>query len=134
MTPAEQKIIAGLVRPLMWETTPAVPDYWRARVEGVGAYEIYMLGDEQFALDRMDVRGGVIVGRFPTLAAAQASAEADYRARIAAALDLDKLTALVEAGSYMLNHAEWREQNDGVFWEASNLMRAALSAFQGEPT
>ncbi len=42
--------------------------------------------------------------------------------------------ALLEAGRYMLNHAEWREQNEGVFWEASDLMRAALAAFRGDAT
>ncbi len=96
------EIARVLVKGLVWEETAVVPGYWRARVDGLGAYEIYRLGDSRFALDRLDVRGGIIVGRFPTLAAAQAAAEADYRARIAAALNLDLVAQLVEAAAGVL--------------------------------
>lgn len=41
--------------------------------------------------------GVVRLGQHSTLAAAQAAAEADYRARIAAALDMDALVELVGA-------------------------------------
>ena len=41
--------------------------------------------------------------------------------------------ALIEAGRHMLNHAKWREENENVFWEASDLMRAALAAFTTTP-
>ncbi len=91
------EIARVLVKGLVWEETAVVPDYWRARIDGLGAYEIPRWGEGQFALARLDVRGGSIIGRFPTLAAAQAAAEADYRARIAAALNLDLVAQLVEA-------------------------------------
>lgn len=29
--------------------------------------------------------------------------------------------------AYMVNHAEWREENDGVYWEATKIARAALA-------
>ncbi len=91
------EIARVLVKGLVWEETAVVPDYWRARIDGLGAYEIPRWGEGQFALARLDVCGGSIIGRFPTLAAAQAAAEADYRARIAAALNLDLVAQLVEA-------------------------------------
>lgn len=49
---------------------------------------------------------------------------------IITAPDTAKVAALVEALRYMVNHAEWREQNDGVFWEATNIARAALAAWK----
>jgi hypothetical protein len=47
-----------------------------------------------------------------------------------AALALPEITALIDALAYMVNHAEWRERNDGVFWEATKLARAALAAIR----
>ena len=34
--------------------------------------------------------------------------------------------------SHMVNHAEWRETNDGVFWEATDKARALLARHQKE--
>lgn len=60
-----------------------------------------------------------------TLAAAQAAAEADYRARIAAALDLDKIVALVEAGMVIRTRCG-PLATDGKNWDA------ALAAFRAD--
>jgi hypothetical protein len=43
-----------------------------------------------------------------------------------------KLAKAVEALCYMVNHAEWREQNDGVFWDATNIARATLAEIKGD--
>ena len=32
--------------------------------------------------------------------------------------------------SHMVNHAEWREKNEGVFWEATDKARAFLARHQ----
>ncbi len=29
--------------------------------------------------------------------------------------------------AYMVNHAKWREENEGVYWEATKIARAALA-------
>ena len=34
--------------------------------------------------------------------------------------------------SHMVNHAEWRETNEGVFWEATDKARAFLARHQKE--
>lgn len=93
-----------------------------------------------------------IDGTYASLESAKAAAQADYQARILSALSIPtdpmaaleavkaevrdevlespEIKALIDALAYMVNHAEWREQNDGVFWEATNLARAALAAIR----
>jgi len=39
-----------------------------------------------------------------------------------------EIAALIEALRYMVNHAEWREQNEGVYLDATDKARAALRA------
>ena len=69
---------------------------------------------------------------FPTLAAAQAAAEADYRARIAAALDLDALAGLVKALEHIAKSDEHDDPYDPCGW-AIDTARAALAAFRSQP-
>ncbi len=46
-------------------------------------------------------------------------------------LDDPRVVTLVGAAQYMVIQAEWRESNEGVFWEATDLMRSALAALKG---
>jgi hypothetical protein len=39
-----------------------------------------------------------------------------------------KLKEAVQLLRYMVNHAEWREENEGVFWEATEQSRAFLAS------
>ena len=76
---------------------------------------------------------------FPTLAAAQAAAEADYRARIGAALDLEKVEKLVEAAepfAYEIDApamADDRPISMHIVIGQHRALVAALAAFRGQP-
>jgi hypothetical protein len=121
MTPAE--LAARLVKPLVWEDdgshryiatagveTLIVADMWRA-VRGSGfSYK---------------------AGNFPTLAAAQAAAEADHRSRVLAALDLAQVVALVVAASDVIQR--WDDLHGYVTHQAISDLRAALSALKETP-
>lgn len=95
MTAAAQ-ILAGMVKPLVWELDPDRPeDYpkWTAATEFGKTYSVFKA--RWGAQDKWGYVGED--GFCHTPEAAQAAAEADYRARIAAALEVDKIGALVEA-------------------------------------
>ena len=82
-------------------------------------------------------------------AALAAEKEENRWAYIQAALDdqkdeRSKLEARAEAAEaklkeaarmlrHMVNHAEWREENEGVFWEATEQSRAFLSSMGDKP-
>lgn len=79
-----------------------------------------------------DPLGGRRPKSFPTLAAAQAAAEQDYRARIAAALHIDKIAALVEAG--VAAEVQLRECGVKMVGPGASALadlRDALAAFRG---
>ncbi len=84
------KLLKALVKPLGKWTRNRMGD-WCA-------------GDYTIMGQRLYHNSDLYKGRgYRSLKAAQAAAEADYRARIAAALDLDKVVALVEAASRYAN-------------------------------
>ena len=123
-------IVKALVKGLEWDAAKS-DGYWRVRIEGHITYEVYGLSDSRFILDRIDALGGKTIGDFPTLAAAQAAAEADYRARIGAALRVDLIEALVEAADMAM------KCNDACapgFSSAMDDLRTALAAFRGDAT
>ena len=81
-------ILRAVVKPL--------PREWKDDGRGyihAWSYRIRPHGP-RWALSFSDAATGLVADH-PTLAAAQAAAEADYRARMGAALDLDKVLALV---------------------------------------
>ena len=100
------------VKPLVWEPDAERPaDYpkWTADTELGKTYFVFKA--RWGTQDKWGFAG--IDGFHHSIEAAQAAAEADYRARIAASLDLDKILALVEAATrqtdnlaFLLNHAE----------------------------
>lgn len=49
--------------------------------------------------------------------------------QITVAMALPAVRVLLDALRLMVNHAEWRENNEGVFWEATNHARNALAPF-----
>ncbi len=122
------KLIRALVKPLEWE------DDGSHRHVAVGGAETFIIADMWRA-----VRGSGFSYRgqaFLALAAAQAAAEADYRARIAAALDLDKIAALVEAADDVRRAADnWNDRQDREafdrFSAAITGLRAALADLGG---
>jgi hypothetical protein len=91
MTPAS--IVAAMVKPLVWDEGR----YGRIFAKtAVGQYSVRDYADNGLWLLDID---GTLIGQPTTLAAAQAAAEADHVARIAAALDMDAVVALVEAAT-----------------------------------
>ena len=79
---------------------------------------------------------------YSSLAAAQAAAEADYRARIAASLDLGKVVALVEAGRKLISLVDRTQEDldrggsplENLYErveDAEDEIRATLAAFKG---
>jgi len=119
--------LKGLVKPLVWERHPCG---WIAAPPTGRAYIIDTRRKGKFEI----IKGLTFPTAFPTLEAAKAAAQADYEARILAALDLAKVESLVRALRYMVNHAEQREVLDGVYWEATEIARAALAAMKGGDT
>ena len=87
MIPAD--IAAKVIRPLVWQKLP-----WGDYLGAFG-YRIEVYGGSWPA--RLYKWRDVIGKSYRSIAAAQAAAEADYRARICAALDLDAVVALVGA-------------------------------------
>ena len=90
--------LAGLVMPLEWKHETAVDDLGFGENDGAagigGYYTIEYQDGGHFCLWRPEAITG---RRYPTLAEAQAAAQADYTARILAALDVEKIEALVGA-------------------------------------
>ena len=72
---------------------------------------------------------------YPTLETAQAAAQADYTASILAALDVDKITALVGAAyiqGAMDVHQNWQPDRAPDFSEAAADYVAALASIKGD--
>lgn len=120
-------ILRALVKPLEWHHF----DVWTWWAEcPPGTYHV----EERNGGWRVQLRvGGLVHDVLATedttpedLAAAQAAAEADYRARIAAALDLDKIAALVEAVEYIASATDTEGYEPGMW--AINRARNALAA------
>lgn len=61
---------------------------------------------------------------------AHAQSRADQES-LSAALEVPEVAALVEAAQYMVIQAEWRESKEGIFWEATDMTRAALRTLKG---
>ncbi len=84
---SDKLMIRALVKPLVWEDRSG----FQTAQTPWGRYAMGQRGEIWiWAWNGQDERAD-------SEAAAQAAAEADYRARIGAALDLDKIAALVEA-------------------------------------
>jgi hypothetical protein len=123
------------IKPLVWEENGKFSLLGR----GFAGYttSIYFREDGRF---KIDLRGiGVLR---PTLAMAKELLEDEYQEfmapafeviaptdQLSAAMALPEVRALVDALRLMVNHAEWRENNEGIFWEATNHARNALAPF-----
>ena len=82
-------IVKGLVKPLVW--TEAAPKNWVAYPYKVYPIEgVWLLGGTGRPYEHHN-----------TIEAAKSAATADYYAKVTAALDLDKIVALVEALEYV---------------------------------
>ena len=121
-------IIAGLVKPLVWEHHPmgfiAAPPTGRAYI-----IDIRVKGRVMF------IKGIDPPPQVDSVGPAQAAAEADYRSRIAAALDVEKIAALVEAVAKIETRGDqmiWGEDHEvrAAFDDMTAIARAALAAFQ----
>ena len=77
-------------------------------------------------VDTARIRVEKIEQRIRALEAALATIQAKKPARA------DVVQELVQALAYMVNHAEWRERNEGIYWEATEIARAALTKYRGE--
>lgn len=114
-------IVKALVKPLVWRDTKSTNQRHEA-VIFEAMYEVCLEDDGWFFWNDGDEG----YGPYNTLAAAQAAAEADYRARIADALHIDKIAALVD----LLNEPVATHRNED--WLARR--HAALAAFHGDAT
>jgi len=114
----EEQIIAGLVKPADWckQVARDGGPMWTFK-----HYAISVTSREQYG-----VSPGI--GIFPTLAAAQAAAEADYRARIAAALDVGPILALVGAATPYVSPVQ--NADYGRQLRQHEALVAALAAFK----
>jgi len=134
MTP--DQMIAAIVKPLGPWSDPAPPNeqvpYDHCQTEGDPSYRIewksWKLYDS-YAVYLIQHGTEVYVTSEPTLAAAQAAAEADYRARIAALLDLGKVVALVADVQYIASATDMEGYEPGMW--AINRARGAIAAFKG---
>lgn len=135
MTPEQERIIAGLVRPLTFQQSA-----YRASDEFAhGAGTMYALSQ-----DHDGVIAAMIEGSFTTKAAfdgmeqARAWANSKERARIAAALDVDKIVALVGALRGLIDRYDevvtTPDCSCGQDDHDVQVARAALAAFRGDPT
>ena len=84
------KMLAGLVKTLVWERHPCG---WIAAPPTGRAYIIDTRTKGKFEV----IKGLTFPANFNTLEAAKAAAQADYTARILAAIDTDAIAALVGA-------------------------------------
>jgi hypothetical protein len=85
-------LLRAIVKPLVWVDFDSEDIHQRATASG----EEYSVGFEDgswFAYS--DTRCRDVKAGLPTLAAAQAAAESDYRARLAAALNLKPVVAVI---------------------------------------
>ncbi len=116
-------ILAALVKPLgEWKRFPDFPregvGCWTSTGYGVVPDDDLDADDVEFELHHQKKSHGY----YPTLAAAQAAAEADYRARIAAALNMDAVAELVEAAIEVAD--------DGCTCAMCNRLKSAISRFR----
>ena len=87
--------LAGLVKKLVFEE--GKPGVWLSGLVLGGEYRIKLTGGKGFQVSRGMLAVPDNLTWFPTLPEAQAAAQADYTARILAALDVEKIEALVAA-------------------------------------
>ena len=113
--------LSKLVRPLVWERHPMG---WVAGAMLGPAYII----DIRMKDRMMFVKGINPSPQFDTLDAAKAAAQADYTARILAAIDTDEVKALVEAAN---EHIAFME-GTGLTFDFLGKLRAALRQIGGE--
>jgi hypothetical protein len=131
--------LKGLVKPLFWEHHPCG---WVAAPPTGRSYIIDTRRKGKFEV----IKGLTFSTPFPTLEAAKAAAQADYEARLLAALDLAKVEALVEAAEELArrvdhalkdltNHGGYTYEDD-FMGEAQALgdLYAALAAMKGGDT
>jgi len=129
MTP--EQLARRIVRPLVWGPYPnpvfAGPDIAVAKVDAVVPYFYQAQRDPwapsfmAYAYPEHGSECWASKGH-PTLAAAQAAAEADYRVRILAALDLSPVLALV--GALQSIAKQWPDSS------AAKTARAALATLK----
>jgi hypothetical protein len=87
-----------IVAPLVWEALDSSGGYFRAAAPLFGTIRIERLGVDRPFFVSWSVPGfcaAFIKGEFPTVEAAKAAAQADYAARIIAALDPAALAAML---------------------------------------
>lgn len=108
--------VAARVKPLKWHNY----DAWTWWAEAIcGTYHV----EERHGVWKADLRfrdAVHIVYEIDDFETAIAAAEADYRARIAAALDVEKIVALVEAVSVTADEAMRDEIPGGYLPEESD--------------
>ncbi len=121
------KLIAAICRPLVWREAC---DGNRKKGECFSARDLVRFAPITAHKKHDGWWLNVDCKTYLTLAAAQAAAEADYRACIAAALDLDKIGRLVEAAkrvSFNKHHGNGLEE----LYRAHDALDAALAELGG---
>ena len=120
-------ILDSIIRPLMWEHV--VGNVWECGHYNILQYWPYNNGPFRAMVYRGPKVGLAQLGQHTTLAAAQAAAEADHRAKIAAALNLDLVVQLVRATQEVREDimSEWMDISPP---HIQTILTAALAAFR----
>jgi hypothetical protein len=133
--------LAGIVKPLEWDQRHGQHS-WFADAD-TGIYRVVAPnGGSYWMWYRYSnwPQSGVILGcdgltfqsAFPTREAAQAAAQADYAARILAAIDTDRIAALVEAATKARMVLAEHEPYPHPIWHKLRDALDALAAMKGQ--
>jgi hypothetical protein len=137
-------IVAAICKPLEWQEPCAQNNYTHIAPSIFGDYYVHVDGGRHQAWLEAHVKPyeNIIGAEVGGLLQAQFAAEADYRARIAASLDLGKVVALVEAGRKLISLVDRTQEDldrggsplENLYErveDAEDEIRATLAAFKG---
>ena len=129
----DHQALAGIVKPLVWgpyeNPVFAGPDVAVAKVNGVVPFYYQAQKDpwaHSFLVAAATTHGAFVWESkgYPDIETAQAAAQADYAARILAAIDTDKIAALVKALETIALLSECRASRQEA--------RTAVAAMKGQ--
>jgi len=117
-------IAKALVKPLVWQVDSVGGLFLKTPF---GRYDIRrrsITGNDAFRL------WGLVYGQAATEAELREIAEADHRARISAALNLDLIAGLVDAASAVV--ARWEDGRGNVSHQSIEALHSAITPLQGD--
>lgn len=139
------------VKPLVWGKHPDADEYYSPVFSRYGAeMGCYIVSCDSTGADWLVYINRNMMDEYhPTIEAAKAAAQADYEARILAAIEapdtpaavqetamVPEIAALIEAARNLVCHDGWGTVNytDNGMWFDAETLRAALRAIAGDRT